>query len=98
MSKFTDIQLATTTTLITKANFLTNNSTNVKGSNKINVSRISITNWGVGSTNIKLFLDDLDGSDDYYIIGGIDIPQGVTYIYDEGFPVDLTNYDLKLTN
>ena len=61
MSKYTHISSATTTTLIQAADYSTNSSTNKIASNKINVSKISITNFSThadGAT-VKVWLDGL---------------------------------------
>jgi len=59
MSKFKHIGSATTTTLVSKSSGLTsiNSATNRRGFNRIDIPKISITNFDTSSATVKVFLD-----------------------------------------
>jgi hypothetical protein len=61
MSKYTHISSATTTTLVSKSIGLTsiNSATNRRGFNRLDISKISITNFDTTAAGVKVFLDGI---------------------------------------
>lgn len=58
MSKYIHISSATTTTLVSKSSgYSINSTTNRRGFNRIDIPKISITNFDTSSATVKVFLD-----------------------------------------
>ena len=98
MSKFKTITTADTHTLATANDYLINSANNRRSSNKINISSVSITNFGSADTTIKLFLDGISSNPDHYLTGVLSLPEGVTLVVDNPFSLNLLTHELKITN
>ena len=102
MSIYKEINTVNTHDIVVAGDYLVNSSTNRRGSNKVKINSLSLTNFDTSNATVQVKLDGLTvGSTthpDYVLYGYITIPAGVTLVLDKPFSINLLTHKLQITN
>jgi hypothetical protein len=99
MSKIINITSATTTSLLTRADYSTYSATNKRGSNNATVSKIIVANSSNDPATITIGVYETGGDHtSFELVKNLGIPSAVTFVWDEEFSFNVSTHDLRITN
>ena len=75
------------------------NSNNQRKSNRVNVSRILISNTGTTQSTISIYIYQIASQNaEYHLVKNLDIPTSVTFVWDEPITFNNATHKLRLSN
>ena len=99
MSKIINITSATTTSLLTRADYSIYSATNKRGSNNATVSKIIVANSSSNPATITIDVYESGGDNTtFMLVRNLDIPSTVTFVWDEEFSFNVSTHELRITN
>lgn len=99
MSKIINITSATTTSLLTSADYSVYSATNKRGSNNATVSKIIVANSSDSTATISIDVYEVgDDNTSFMVIRSLDIPPEVSFVWDEVFSFNVATHSLRIIN
>ena len=99
MSKFINITDVGEREILTSANYKTHSSTNVRGSNRVTVSKVIICNESDNEATVSLYVYQIASpNNSYKLFRLVKIPPFVTFVWDHPITFNISTHSLRLYN